>query len=78
MYTCIQPGGVLYDAESNLSATAKFLVYTSSKNTLQNMTATKTIKVSAIRLLLSRSSSTCFSGQHGYTTLTNIIATTKY
>ena len=36
-------------------------------HTLQNMTVTKMIKVSAIRLLLSRSSSRCFSGQHGYT-----------
>jgi len=29
------------------------------------MMATKTIKVRAIRLLLSKSSNSCFSGQHG-------------
>jgi len=60
---------------------AKFLIhswrvfYVSSNNTLQNMTPTKTIKVRAIKLLLSRSNNTCFSGQHGCTKSTRYIIT---
>lgn len=41
-------------------------------NTLKNMTATNTINVSAIRLLLSRSSNICFRGQHGWTNSINM------